>query len=1348
MSATRVIRVHLLSFFVLALMLPAAMLFAAADEAAKAAGEKKLSAEQKTKALEADVTQGALRVVKDDGTVVECPLRHTDIKADVSGFIARVKVTQTFYNPTDERIEAVYVFPLPHEAAVDNMTMVIGERKIVGIIKRRAEARQIYEQALAAGQTAALLEQERPNIFTQSVGNIDPGQDVNIEISYVDVLNYDMGTYEFHFPMVVGPRFIPGAPVSDPQPTPPELQGKVSPPVPDTTRVPDASRISPPVLKPGHRNGHDISLSLRLDAGVPIQGLKVANHEAEVVREGKDRAEVALSPADSIPNKDFVLRYHVVGKKPEMAVLGHTGNYTDARRLGHGYFMLMIQPKEDERLTKSPPREIVFLLDVSGSMRGQKTEKVKEAMRDMLNLCREIDTMQVITFASRTQQLFEKPVPVNKGNVAKALNFTQGVRGSGGTHMLEGVKRSIDQPIDKERVRIVIMLTDGFIGNEAEIIEHVGKSCGDQIRFWAIGIGSSPNMFLVDGVARQGGGMGKRLGLNDIAAGLAEEVITRIQRAQLAKIKIDWGSLKVAETYPAKIPELWAGRPVILFGRYTGGGAAEINVNGFVEGEAISWPLRVTLPENQPAHDVLAKVWSRKKIEDLMQQTYYMGSPAVEEEVTAIALDYRLMSQYTSFVAVDEKDAEEIAKQRPAQPPRRMLVPVPLPEGAEWEGFFGPLGEGKRELNELARVPALRKASLLALNGLGGQGGMGHGLGGGGFGGRGVAGAMPASRSAGDRPMPATWSAFGRFEQQARRATLSRRGRRANASTDRRLYSRYTPSAASGPVTLSNGAVDESFKELFIGGGTYTANVLAAKTEWLAKVAHQLLEAGRKRLEKKEHDEAPADLVRAYFLATAAANRGSHQAAQTAGAALAELESFHTDRVEAWKKEMPTLRTKLDVVLRDMSVDEALDTIGQASKLRIRLLDGSVEDAGDMLAGRNARVSYLDLRGVTAAQALDWMLQPLRLTWQPEVDGSAANTILVGSDRRMPRFSAWVYDVSTISLPSQKEFEGIDDRNKAAAMAKENAEQFIDTVRKALKAPELEVTWFAPGQLLVIGKREMHGQAADVIAQLSDPEAKPAGSLAALHKNTSQRAQDRRERVQKLRELSRLMEMVAVHDEFGWKLLAAALVGQVDQEALTELQIAWRAEETKKLLDGKGAGIALRSAWAIAAASRMLSDHKEISVLADLVRDACRPAAEKAVAAMKDGPQELSALLASVYAAMAMGDAGLTAKVFAALPDESSADSPTAGAVFAARGLLGEPLRTGSQQLASLIAAGRISGEDITVLVAMACNRAGGETWAAFRAEMKGLLGKQPLPGSVVVLVNRLSGNVPQLAKR
>jgi len=617
-------------------------------------------------AAEKDVTQGALRIVQPDGGVIECSLKHTDVKADISGFIARVRVTQTFHNPTKEKIEAVYVFPLPHQAAVDEMTMVIGERKIVGQIKRRADARTIYEEALRSGQTAALLEQERPNIFTQSVGNIEPEQEVKIEIAYVDVLRYDMGTYEFAFPMVVGPRYIPGNPIDSPEPRSAQSQSKVSPPVANTDRVPDASRISPPVMKPGVRNGHDISLSMKLDAGVPIQDLAATNHKTEIARDGDRRATIQLSPADSLPNKDFVLRYGVVGKKPEMAVLAHTGDYSpDRRQLGNGYFLLMIQPQEDERLKKSPPREMVFLVDVSGSMSGQPTAKVIETMQTMLKLCRPQDTVQVVTFASNAQELFEKPVPVTEESINKALHFTSGLRGSGGTEMLKGVKLAIDAPIDRERMRIVVMLTDGYIGNEAEIIEHVGKNCGDQIRFWCVGIGSSPNMFLVDGVARQGGGMGKQLGLNDVAQPLATEIMTRIQRAQLAKIKIDWGDLKVSETYPAKIPELWAGRPVIVVGRYAGGSEAkdggwqtQIKISGSVEGEAVEWPLAVQLPQQQAENEVLAKTWARHKIEDLMQQSFYQGSPAVEEMVTAIALDYRLMSQYTSFVAVDGKEAK------------------------------------------------------------------------------------------------------------------------------------------------------------------------------------------------------------------------------------------------------------------------------------------------------------------------------------------------------------------------------------------------------------------------------------------------------------------------------------------------------------------------------------------------------------------------------------------------------------------------------------------------------------------------------------------------------------------
>ena len=241
-----------------ALAFPAGRAAALEDAKAKPATQpatQPVTPQDKQAALEKDVTQGALRVVGDDGTVVECPLKHTDVKADVTGFIARVKVTQTFFNPTKEKIEAVYVFPLPHESAVDAMNMVVGQRRIVGVIKPRAEARSIYEQALLAGQTAALLEQQRPNIFTQSVGNIEPGQEVKVEISYVDVLKYDMGTYEFHFPIVVGPRYNPNGDIALPtlgkaQPRDANPDQKPDAPrgvvMPDTPRTPAAARPPSP----------------------------------------------------------------------------------------------------------------------------------------------------------------------------------------------------------------------------------------------------------------------------------------------------------------------------------------------------------------------------------------------------------------------------------------------------------------------------------------------------------------------------------------------------------------------------------------------------------------------------------------------------------------------------------------------------------------------------------------------------------------------------------------------------------------------------------------------------------------------------------------------------------------------------------------------------------------------------------------------------------------------------------------------------------------------------------------------------------------------------------------------
>ncbi len=1331
-------------------------------------------------AAEKNVTQGALRIVQKDGGIVECPLKHTDVQADIAGFIARVRVTQTFQNPTKEKIEAVYVFPLPHESAVDEMTMVIGERKIVGLIKRRLEARQIYEAALRAGQTAALLEQERPNIFTQTVGNIEPGQEVKIEIGYVDVLRYDMGTYEFSFPMVVGPRYIPGTPSGGAAATPAELQGKVSPPVADTDRVPDASRISPPVLKPGVRNGHDISLSVKLDAGVPIQNVGSTTHDAGIDRKGDRQATVKLSPADSIPNKDFVLRYGVVGKKPEMAVLGHTGNYApDAKHLGNGYFMLMIQPKEDERLTKSPPREIVFLVDVSGSMSGEPTAKVIEAMQGMLKLCREKDTVQVITFAGQAHKLFDKPVPVNDENIGKALGFTAGLRGAGGTEMLKGVKLAIDEPIDKERLRIVVMLTDGYIGNEAEIIEHVGKHCGDQIRFWCVGIGSSPNMFLVDGVAKQGGGMGKKLNLPDETQPLVQEIMTRIQRAQLAKLSIDWGDLKVSETFPAKLPELWAGRPVIVYGRYSGGTTrdgsytTQITVKGNVEGEDVSWPLAVSLPQEQKDHDALAKVWARQKIEDLMHQTYYLGSPAVEETVTALALDYKLMSQYTSFVAVDSsKAADETAA---ATPPRRMLVPVPLPAGTRWEGFFG--GEGEQELLEELelrfgfaapqRDGSVKKLERLqeSITSLGAiptradyqrvanraksyfapapSAPVAAGGGFGGFGGNGLAPAAGQAGWGGFRgiagPMSGKPAQFfnGRGGATRGRALSLRAGEAARGESAGRPLDRLyrLGDAKDGAEQLSQlGLITD-------GEFAYAASALTAQGGKLAEAAKAAMEAANNKEKPVEGDALRRLLAKAAMLDTAAAYAGQADGSISA-LAIERLNELHADDVKAWSEKQPALNAKLDLVIRDQSLEQALAAVTQAAKLDIRLLSGSAADAASLARSASEggpRITYLDLRHATVAEALDWILQPERLTWWPEASGIAA-----GSERRREGVSGWTYDVFAIALPLEDDLKKLDDDAKKQAAVQKAADDLIAALRKELKTDESSLVWFAPGELLLFGTPQQHAALAGHIAALEQGAAKPTAALTALADATRKRFAARKERMAKADAAGRKIDVALAHDQFSWQLLSAAAGGKLDLEALTELQIAWRAPQTAELLTSETRAMILRSLWAVCEASQALPNEKELTELANSSRAKSSAAVAAALTEAGTNKGKLAIMASAIYAALANPtDSAYRAKLLTLL-SASETDEATKDLRLLGRALLGEINDADRKALTELVATG-VGGADSVTLLALACRRAGGGTWDQFRAHSRELLGEQPLPGEVVVLINRLASPALQV---
>ncbi len=613
---------------------------------------------------------GDLRVLDKTGQPGQpCPLKRTEVKAEITGFLSRVTVTQIFENPFQERIEAVYTFPLPQNAAVDDMTMLVGDRTIKAKIKPREEAKAIYDAARQSGRTASLLEQERPNIFTQSVANIRPGEKVRITLSYVETLPYEGGTYSFVFPMVVGPRYMPGQPVG-------HQAGGWSP---DTTGVPDASRISPRVTPAGTRAGHDITVEVSLDAGVPIDALTAISHEVTTARPDSHRAVVKLKDQAVIPNKDFILKYDVAGRKVEDAVLTHRGDKG-------GFFTMILQPPDRVTPAEVTPKELVFVVDTSGSMHGFPLDKSKEVMRMALTHMNPRDTFNVITFSGDTHILFPAPVAATAENIERARQFLDGQRGGGGTEMMKAIRAALEPTVSQEHLRVVAFFTDGYVGNDMEIIGAVQRY--SNARVFSFGIGNSVNRFLLDKMAEHGRGEVEYVTLKDDGSAAAKRFFERMRNPLLTDIAVEWNGLPVSEVYPHKVPDLFAAKPLILHGRYGSAAKGTITLTGKAAGKPFRRAIAVDLPASEPRHDVLATLWARTKVSELMARDYtgmHRGalSDDIRNQITKLGLDFRLMTQFTAFVAVEERTVTE------GGVPRRIEVPVEMPDGVSREGVFG-----------------------------------------------------------------------------------------------------------------------------------------------------------------------------------------------------------------------------------------------------------------------------------------------------------------------------------------------------------------------------------------------------------------------------------------------------------------------------------------------------------------------------------------------------------------------------------------------------------------------------------------------------------------------------------
>lgn len=597
---------------------------------------------------------------------IPLPLKHTEVQASISGYISTVNVRQKFENPFNEKIEAVYMFPLPQKAAVSEFLMIIGDRRIRGILREKEEAEAMYDEARSQGYRASLLVQHRPNIFEQKVANIEPGKAIDVDIKYFDTLSYSDGWYSFVFPTVVGPRYNPGG-----------HQDPVVPVRRGTILLTGETAVR--YLRPKERSAHNLSINVAIDAGVVIEELR-SSHKVVASRDTAESATVALANQATIPNKDFILKFRVAGDTIKSNLLTYEDPDTH-----QGYFTLMIYPPQGLESLARRPMEMVFVIDCSGSMNGGPLEQARNAVATALDRLEEGDTFQIIRFSDHSSQFGATPVPATRQNLEQARRYLKNLNGTGGTQMIEGVKTALDFPHDPARLRFVSFMTDGYIGNEAEILAEVHRRIGSS-RVFSFGVGSSVNRYLLERMAREGRGAVAYLGPRDSANDIMANFFNRISHPALTDVRIDWGSMAVTDIYPAKLPDLFVGRPVVVTGKYLGA-AGEITVSGMADTLSHSFGIGADGTDAKNAY--IPKIWARLRIAELADRQAWEWDPTgeIETAIRSTALEYQLMSAFTSFVAVDSSYRTE------GTHGTTVHQAVPVPEGVRYETTVDPQKE-------------------------------------------------------------------------------------------------------------------------------------------------------------------------------------------------------------------------------------------------------------------------------------------------------------------------------------------------------------------------------------------------------------------------------------------------------------------------------------------------------------------------------------------------------------------------------------------------------------------------------------------------------------------------------
>lgn len=625
-----------------------------------------------------DAESGTLLLRTDEpGRFLPAPTVATDVEIVVSGVVARTTVRQRFHNPTDQWVEGVYVFPLPERSAVDGLRMQIGDRFIEGRIEERQKARLQYEQARREGKRASLLEQERPNMFTNSVANIGPDETVVVEIHYQERLVPDDGRFALRFPMVVAPRYIPGT--TDIHTVGATGTGLV----PNTDRVPDADRITPPVPRPEDAPENKVTIRVALAPGLPAHGVESPYHPVSIDAADPDRLAIALVEGGTIANRDFVLRWRV-GEETAPAAATLLENTQQGR-----YGLVLVTPPVAPAPEAALPREVVFVIDTSGSMSGGSMDQAKAALQVAMTDLGPDDRFNLISFNNEPRALFTDARPVNERTLNLAARFIAALDADGGTEMAKALLLALPNGQATDRLRQVVFITDGAVGNEAELFELV-ETRRQQSRVFTVGIGSAPNSHFMRGAARAGRGTFTHIGeLAEVEAEM-RRLLHKLKHPVLTDLAVTVDGEEPAEAYPWPLPDLYAGEPVALALRLPDG-VGRIEVSGR-HGDT-EWRHEVALADAESGKG-LARLWARERIAAL-EAARLTGMPAeaVDQAVLKTALDYGLVSRLTSLVAIDVT---------PARPDGTDVhsrnVPLDLPAGWNWDKVFGePVAPAQRK---------------------------------------------------------------------------------------------------------------------------------------------------------------------------------------------------------------------------------------------------------------------------------------------------------------------------------------------------------------------------------------------------------------------------------------------------------------------------------------------------------------------------------------------------------------------------------------------------------------------------------------------------------------------------